>query len=128
MEILEDKLKSVLILEKELVFSTILKHVVKSLIDNSFIAQAETVSAGMALLAINKFDLLILNISLNDFNCTPEFVYSIKKDFAAMKIIIVSTAILPDLRVYLNSGVDCFVKKTGNIKPDLSTAISSVFK
>lgn len=128
MEILKYQLKSVLILESELVFSTILKHIVKNLIDNSFIAQAENVAHAMTLLNVNKFDLLILDISLNNFYCTPEFIFSLKKDFATMKIIVVSTTILPDLKVYLNSGVDYFVKKTGNIKPDLSEAISFVFK
>jgi response regulator of citrate/malate metabolism len=125
---LQEKLKSVLILEDEWVFSTILKHIVRNMVDGPFIAQAEDVTVAQSLLELKRFDLLLLNISLTNFYCTPEFIFSIKKRFPTMKIIVFSEVDLPDQRTYLNSGVHCFVKKIGDINTNLNEAIFSIFK
>ena len=125
---MQEKLKSVLILEDEWVFSTILKHMVKNMVDEPFIAQAEDVTVAQSLLELKRFDLLLLNISLTHFYCTPEFIFSIKKRFPTMKIIVFSEVDLPDQRAYLNSGVHCFVKKIGDVHTNLNEAIFSVFK
>ncbi len=128
MEILQDKLKSILIVENEMVFSAIAKHIVKFLVNDAHIVQLEDLDAAVVQLAVNQFDLLILDVSFQTYNCTPAYIFSLKKVYPDLKVILVSTLNLPNEQAYLSNGVGYVVKKSGNIKAELSAAILAVFE
>lgn len=127
MEILQDKLKSVLIVASERVFSTIAKHIVKHLVDDPHVIEKENIVAAEGLLESIHFDLLILDTSYHGFYCTPADLFSLKVKFPQLKIIIISTMDLPNAKAYLSHGAAAVVKKSGNIKTELSEAILAVF-
>lgn len=120
-------LKSVLILEDEAIFKMILRHIIRGFTDVPLIAQVEHLSSCHQLLETVKFDLIILDIMLNIDFCTPEIVWALHKQYPKMKILVISGIDVIDHTPYLQSGATHFIKKSGNIKSDLSTVLNRLF-